>query len=30
MDEATNVTDDYKERDNPFTGRISKVTVEVK
>jgi arylsulfatase len=30
VDEATNVTDDYPERDNRFTGRISKVTVEVK
>ena len=30
VDEATNVTEDYKELDNQFTGRIHKVTVEVK
>ncbi len=30
VDEATNVTRDYKERDNKFTGRIRKVTVDVK
>ncbi|MBA4064257.1 MAG: arylsulfatase [Isosphaera sp.] len=30
VDEATPVTDDYKERDNKFTGRIRKVTVELK
>ena len=24
------VTEDYKERDNKFTGKIRKVTVEVK
>ncbi len=30
MDEATNVTDDYKEHDNKFTGKIHKVTVDVK
>jgi hypothetical protein len=29
-DEATNVTEDYKEGDNRFTGKIDKVTVEVK
>jgi arylsulfatase len=30
VDEATNVTADYRELDNQFTGRIHKVTVEVK
>ena len=30
VDEATPVTDDYKERDNKFTGTIHKVTVELK
>ena len=30
VDDATPVTTDYKERDNAFTGRILKVTVEVK
>jgi len=30
VDDATPVTRDYKERDNAFTGRILKVTVEVK
>ena len=30
MDDATPVTTDYKERDNSFTGKILKVTVEVK
>ena len=30
VDEATNVTDAYKERDNRFTGKIHKVTIEVK
>jgi arylsulfatase len=30
VDEATPVTEDYKERDNKFTGTIRKVTVEVK
>jgi arylsulfatase len=30
LDEATNVTDAYKEGDNRFTGKIHKVTVEVK
>ena len=30
MDDATPVTKDYKERDNAFTGRILKVTLDVK
>ena len=30
VDDATPVTTDYKERDNGFTGKILKVTVEVK
>jgi len=30
VDEATNVTDAYKEGDNRFTGKIHKVTVEVR
>ena len=30
VDEATPVTEDYEERDNEFTGKIEKVTVEVK
>jgi arylsulfatase len=30
VDEATPVTEDYKERDNKFTGKIRKVTVELK
>jgi len=30
MDDATPVTTDYKERDNSFTGKILKVTVDVK
>jgi hypothetical protein len=30
VDEAANVTDAYKEGDNRFTGKIHKVTVEVK
>ena len=30
MDDATPVTTDYKERDNAFTGKIHKVTLEVK
>jgi arylsulfatase len=30
MDDATPVTTDYKERDNAFTGKIVKVTVDVK
>jgi arylsulfatase len=29
-DDGTPVTDDYKERDNAFTGKIGKVTVELK
>jgi arylsulfatase len=29
-DEATPVTEDYKEGDNAFTGKIDKVTVELK
>lgn len=29
VDEATNVTTDYQERDNRFTGRIVKVVVEL-
>ncbi len=29
VDGGTPVTDDYKERDNKFTGKISKVTVEL-
>jgi arylsulfatase len=29
-DDETPVTDDYKERDNRFTGKIEKVTVELK
>jgi arylsulfatase len=29
IDNETNVTDDYKERDNKFTGKISKVTVDI-
>lgn len=29
-DEATPVTEDYKERDNKFTGKIRKVTLELK
>jgi hypothetical protein len=29
-DDATPVTKDYKERDNAFTGKIHKVTLEVK
>ncbi len=28
--EATPVTEDYEERHNEFTGKIEKVTVEVK
>ena len=27
---GTPVTDDYKERDNTFTGKIRKVTVELR
>jgi arylsulfatase len=30
VDEGTNVTDAYKESDNRFTGKINKVTVQVK
>jgi hypothetical protein len=30
VDDATPVTSDYKERDNAFTGKIRKVTVDVK
>ena len=30
VDGATPVTADYKERDNAFTGKILKVTVDVK
>ena len=30
VDDATPVTTDYKERDNAFTGKIVKVTVDVK
>jgi arylsulfatase A-like enzyme len=30
LDEATPVTEDYKERDNKFTGKIDRVTVELK
>jgi arylsulfatase len=30
VDEATNVTDAYKERDNRFTGTIHKVTIDLK
>jgi len=30
VDDATPVTTDYKERDNAFTGKIIKVTVDVK
>jgi arylsulfatase len=30
VDDATPVTSDYKERDNAFTGKIHKVTVDVK
>ena len=30
VDEGTPVTEDYKEHDNRFTGKIDKVTVEVK
>jgi arylsulfatase len=29
VDDATPVTNDYKERDNTFTGKIHKVTIEV-
>jgi arylsulfatase A-like enzyme len=30
VDEATPVTEDYKEGDNKFTGKIQKVTIELK
>ena len=30
LDNATPVTDEYKEGDNKFTGKIEKVTVELK
>lgn len=30
LDGETNVTNDYKERDNKFTGQIKKVTVDLK
>ena len=30
MDDATPVTEDYKERDNAFTGTINKITVTLK
>jgi len=30
VDDATPVTNDYKERDNAFTGKILKVTLDVK
>ena len=30
VDEATNVTDAYKDGDNRFTGKINKVTIDVK
>ena len=30
VDDATPVTTDYKERDNTFTGKIHKVTIDVK
>jgi len=30
VDEATNVTNDYREIDNKFTGKIRRVTVELK
>jgi hypothetical protein len=30
VDEGTNATDAYEEGDNRFTGRIHKVTVDVK
>ena len=30
LDGETPVTDDYKERDNKFTGKIGKVTVDLK
>jgi len=30
MDNETPVSNDYKERDNKFTGTIKKITVDVK
>ena len=30
VDEATPVTEAYKERDNEFTGEIERVTIELK
>ncbi len=30
QDGETNVTDDYKQGDNKFTGKINKVTIELK
>jgi hypothetical protein len=30
LDAETPVTDDYEERDNKFTGKIGKITVELK
>jgi len=30
VDDATPVTNDYKERDNAFTGKILKVVIDVK
>jgi arylsulfatase len=30
MDEGTPVTEDYKERDNKFTGKINSVTIDLK
>ena len=30
VDEATPVTEDYKERDNKFTGKVRKVTIDLK
>ena len=30
QDGGTPVTDDYKERDNTFTGKIHKVTIDLK
>ena len=30
VDEATPVTEDYKEDDNKFTGKIGKITIQLK
>ena len=30
MDEGTPVSEDYKQRDNKFTGTIQKVTIDLK